>query len=75
MKQYNFSIIVEQDTDGFYAYCPQLQGCYTQGNTYEETIDNIKDAIKLHIEDRIANKEDVAENIKSISLSNIEIVI
>ncbi len=50
MKRYNFSIIIEQDSDGFYVFCPELQGCYSQGNTYEEALENIKDAIKLHQE-------------------------
>lgn len=74
-NKYQFSIIVEQDVDGFYAYCPQLQGCYTQGDTYEEAMGNIKDAIKLHLEDRVASKENVTTSIKSISLSTIEITI
>lgn len=72
MKLYNFSIIIEQDQDGYFASCPQLQGCYTQGETYEEALENIKDAIKLHMEDKIINKEGVAR-LKSISLSTVEV--
>ena len=34
------------------ASVPVIQGCYTQGETYEEVMENIKDAIKLHIEAR-----------------------
>ena len=59
MKNYHFSIVIEQDKDGFFAFCPDLQGCYSQGNTYEEALANIKDAIKLHLEDGLANKEEV----------------
>ena len=44
-------VIVEKDEDGYFAYCPLLQGRYTQGETYEEAIDNLYDAIRLHIED------------------------
>jgi len=51
MPDYKFTVIVEQDEDGLYvASVPLLQGCYTQGKTYEEALENIKDAIKLHIE-------------------------
>lgn len=50
MKRYNFSIIIERDKDGYFAFCPKLQGCYSQGDTYEEAMENIKDAIKLHKE-------------------------
>ncbi len=53
MCKYKYTIVLEQDEDGIYvASCPALQGCYTQGNTYEEAIANIKDAMRLHIEAR-----------------------
>ncbi len=53
MPDYKFTVVVEQDEDGLYiAAVPLLQGCYTQGKTYEEALENIKDAIKLHIEAR-----------------------
>ncbi|MGC8977659.1 MAG: type II toxin-antitoxin system HicB family antitoxin [Candidatus Ratteibacteria bacterium] len=72
MKKYKFSIVVEKDKDGYFAFCPELQGCYTQGETYEEVMKNIKDAIRLHIEDRIENGEEILQ-VDSISLSLIEI--
>lgn len=51
--KYQFTVIVERDEDGVYiASCPALQGCYSQGDTYEEALENIKDAIRLHIEAR-----------------------
>ncbi len=53
MNTYKFSVVVEKDKDGYFAPCPELQDCYTQGDSYEEVMVNIKDAIKLHVEDRI----------------------
>jgi len=51
--KYKYRIIVEQDEDGVYiASCPALKGCYSQGDTIEEAVENIKDAIRLHIEAR-----------------------
>jgi predicted RNase H-like HicB family nuclease len=51
MPDYKFTVVVEKDVDGLYvASVPLLQGCYTQGATYGEALENIKDAIKLHIE-------------------------
>ncbi len=44
------SIIIEEDENGFYAFCPELKGCHTQGDTYEEVYDNIKEAIDLYLE-------------------------
>jgi len=52
-----FRIVVEKDENGYFAFCPELQGFYTQGNSYEEVIENIKDAIMLHIEDEAMEDE------------------
>ena len=49
--------VVERTRGGYVATCPQLQGCYTQGRTYEEVMRNIRDAIRLHLEDRLAAGE------------------
>ena len=74
MHKYHFSIIIEQDSDGFFVSCPELQGCFSQGETYEEALLNIKNAIKLHLEDRLASKEDVPMA-QSVSLSTIEVAV
>jgi predicted RNase H-like HicB family nuclease len=51
--KYQFTVVVERDEDGvFIASCPALQGCYSQGDTYEQALENLKDAIKVHIEAR-----------------------
>ncbi|HEW92772.1 MAG TPA: type II toxin-antitoxin system HicB family antitoxin [Thermotogaceae bacterium] len=58
--------------NGYYAYCPELRGCYSQGDTYEEALENIKDAIKLHIEDILENAEEIPAP-ESISFTTVEI--
>ena len=62
MAKYRLSVVIEKDEGGYFAFCPELQGCYTQGDNYEEVLQNIKDAIRLHIEDRIANKEEIPKS-------------
>lgn len=74
MKQYRFSIVVEQDENGYFAFCPELQGCYSQGATYEEARKNIEDAIRLHIQDRLASKEEIVSG-RSVSLSTVEVAV
>ncbi len=74
MKTYRFSVVVEKDKDGYFASCPELQGCYTQGDTYEEALANIKDAIKLHVEDRIEDDEEIPQP-ESVSLTSLDIAI
>ena len=44
------SVVIEKDEHGFYAWCPELKGCQSQGATLEETMANIKEAIELYIE-------------------------
>ncbi len=72
MKRYRISVVIEKDADGYFAFCPELQGCYTQGDSYEEVLENIRDAIRLHIEDRVADMEDIPP-IEAISLTSLEI--
>ena len=44
------NVIVEKDINGYYAYCPELEGCHTQGETFDEVMKNIKEAIELYVE-------------------------
>ena len=72
MRNYHFSVVIEKDKNGYFAFCPELQGCYSQGQTYEEAYANIRDAIKLHVEDRVDSSEDLPI-VESISLSSVEV--
>ncbi len=47
---YKISIVIEKDDYGYYAYCPELEGCQTQGDTLDEVMANIKEAIELYLE-------------------------
>jgi predicted RNase H-like HicB family nuclease len=52
METYRFQVIVEQDEDGFYvADVPALAGCYTQGKTFEEALENIREVIAMCIQE------------------------
>ena len=74
MTRYRLSVIVEKDKDGYVAFCPELDGCYSQGETYEELMENIRDAIHLHIEDRLLSGDDI-ETYESISLTSLEVTV
>ena len=74
MKNYHFSVIIEKDEDGYVARCNELQGCYTQADTYEEVIENIKDAISLHVTDRLESGEDVPQP-ETVSLTMMELAV
>jgi predicted RNase H-like HicB family nuclease len=40
------TVLIEQDERGFYACCPELKGCQSQGATLEEAMASIKEAIE-----------------------------
>ncbi|MDD4651838.1 MAG: type II toxin-antitoxin system HicB family antitoxin [Methanothrix sp.] len=71
---YHFSVVIEKDKDGYFAFAPELQGCYTQGETYEKAIENIRDAIRLHVEDRLDGGEEIPQA-ESISLTSLEVAV
>jgi len=55
-KIMNFKVIIEQDEKGYFvAWVPAIPGCHTQGETYEEVLENIKEAIELCLE--VAKKD------------------
>ena len=74
MRSYRLSVVIEKDADGYFAFCPELEGCYTQGDSYDEALENIKDAIRLHIEDRIVSREDIPI-VEYISLTSLEVAV
>jgi len=42
-----YRIVIERGEDfGYVTHCPAIPGCHSQGNTMEEAIENIKDAIR-----------------------------
>jgi len=60
------------DEEGYVAHVPALQGCYAQGDTYEEVFENIRDVIKLHLEDIMKSGQDIPK-MQQISLTTVEI--
>ena len=56
-----FYVIIERDEDGYYVgEVPQLKACYSQGETIDELLVNIKEVIELCLEEgvlRLAKKD------------------
>jgi predicted RNase H-like HicB family nuclease len=44
---YRINVLFEKDEHGYFAYCPQLNGCHSQGGTFEEASENIREAVEL----------------------------
>ena len=51
-KTYELPVVIELDEDGKYvAFCPALEACYTQGDTFEEAMENIQDVMTMCLEE------------------------
>lgn len=46
----HYTVIIEPDGDGYHAFCPALPGCHTCGDTLEEAMGNIREAVKAYCE-------------------------
>jgi predicted RNase H-like HicB family nuclease len=66
------SIVIEKDDSGYYAYCPELEGCQTQGDTFEEVMANIKEAIELYLS-TLSAEEIQASLSKEILTTSLEV--
>ncbi len=60
MKEYKFSVVIEPaEEGGYFAECPALPGCASQGETYAEAVANIQDAIRGYIASLVAHGDPV----------------
>jgi predicted RNase H-like HicB family nuclease len=59
----NYKVIVRESEEGFSVSCPGLPGCWSQGETEKEALENIQDAIHEYLAavDDLVNGEDVRE--------------
>jgi len=71
---YRVGIVIEKDEYGYYAYCPELEGCQSQGESLEEVMANIKEAIELYLE--TMSEEEIKESLsKEIITASVEVQI
>lgn len=70
-----FYVIIEQDEDGVYiGRVPELKGCVSQGDTLDELMKNIKEAIELCLEVQSEEKQKASEeNIKFVGVQQVEV--
>ncbi len=45
-----YTIIIEKAENNYSAYCPSLPGCVATGQTVDETVQSMREAIKFHLE-------------------------
>ena len=64
-------LIPDPEVGGYTVEVPSLPGCVSEGDTIDEAIANIKEAIELHIESMIAYGEEVPEDFAPLQLMTV----
>jgi len=63
VRTYNYTVLLEREADGgYHAFCPTLKGCHSQGDTFEEALENITEAIELYLETLIADHQPIPQD-------------
>jgi predicted RNase H-like HicB family nuclease len=59
-EERTYTVILEPEADGgFHAFCPTLKGCHTQGDTLDDALANIREAIDVYVESLRAHGEPI----------------
>jgi predicted RNase H-like HicB family nuclease len=67
MQTYTYKVLIhpaDEGETGFWAEVPALSGCYTQGETIEECMEGIKEAIALYLEVLVERGQPIPEEPK-----------
>jgi predicted RNase H-like HicB family nuclease len=69
---YKVSVVIEKDEKGYYAYSPELDGCQSQGGSFEEVVANMKEAVALYL-DTLTDEEIKACVSREIITTSLEV--
>ena len=70
--EYTFKVIVEEcEEGGYYAECPAFQGCHVEGETYEETMNELKLVIADFVDECRKNGEEIP--IDNYSIASVRV--
>lgn len=61
-----YTVVINKSEYGYDVHCPVIPGCHSQGDTLEEAIENIKDAIKTYL-------HMIAEETKDATVYEVEV--
>ena len=72
--EYTFKGIVEEcEEGGFYAECPAFQGCHVEGETYEETMSEIKRVIVDFVDEFKKNGKEIP--VDNYSITSVRVAV
>ena len=50
-------ICSKQNNGAYFAFCPEIKGCFTQGDTYEEAFTNLKELAEITVKEELSEEE------------------
>ncbi len=72
--EHRFTVIIEPCAEGgYFADCPALPGCHVQGETYEETIAEMRTAIDAVLSDYVADGEAIPND--EITITSLKVAV
>lgn len=61
MDDYRFSVVIGRNGNGWVAVCPEFENCEAHGESYEQALANIREAIQVRIEDCLGDDEEIPQ--------------
>ena len=50
-------ICSKQSNGAYFAVCPEIKGCFTQGDSYEEAVSNLKELVEITVKEELTDEE------------------
>jgi len=73
-KEYRFTVLIEPCGEGgYFATCPAFPGCHVEGETYEETLSEMRQAIDAFVEDYKEEGEKIPE--ENVTITTLRVAV
>ncbi|NBV46502.1 MAG: type II toxin-antitoxin system HicB family antitoxin [Planctomycetia bacterium] len=74
MTKHHFTVVLEREAEGgFHAFCPALKGCHSEGETVDEAVSNVREAIEVYLESLAARGEPIP--VEDLLIKPVEVAI
>lgn len=74
MTKHHFTVVLEREVEGgFHAFCPALKGCHSEGDTIDEAVSNVREAIEAYLESLTARGEPIP--VEDLLIKPVEVAV
>jgi predicted RNase H-like HicB family nuclease len=74
--KYQIAVVIEKGPRNYSAYSPDVEGCISTGQTPEETLENMKEALKAHLEWMTREGDPMPEGeLESVHIVEVEVAV